>query len=111
MLRSGCVSPTASEYVSNMKDGVQVTIIFMADISTAFDKDWSTAWEAQQAWLEQKEEHDAAEAKKAKEVCLTSPHIIRSSMLSVLPHYVGQSHPLILACPLLYRQTRKKRKR
>ena len=40
----------------------------MADVSTIFDKDWSSAWEAQQAWLKQKKEYDAAEAKKAKEV-------------------------------------------
>ena len=65
-----------SKHVSNIEDAVQVSIIFMADVSTIFDKDWSSAWEAQQAWLKQKEEYEAAEAKKAKEVCLwTCPHL------------------------------------
>ena len=66
---------------------MQVTIIFMADVSTVFDKDWTSAWEAQQAWLKQKEEHDAAEAKKAKEVCIcTTPRIPRKEhALSLVP--------------------------
>ena len=94
-----------------MKDGVQVTIIFMANISTAFDKDWSTAWEAQQAWLKQKEEHDAAEAKKAKEVCLrTSPHITRKRCDFRLASSCWTLSPIDLGLPYFYRQMRRRQK-
>ena len=40
----------------------------MANVRAMFDKDWTSTWEDQQAWLKRKQEHDAAESKKAKEV-------------------------------------------
>ena len=108
MLCSGCVSHTALKYMSSVKGGVQVTIIFMADISTAFDKDWSTAWEAQQSWLKQKEEHDAAEAKKAKEVCLcTSPPVTRKQHALSLATCWTLS-PIDLGLPFLLQAEEKK---
>ena len=52
---------------------LQVTVVFMANVRTMFDKDWTSTWEEQEAWLKRKKEHeDAVEAKKAREVCATS---------------------------------------
>jgi len=56
------------EQLQSAEDMMQVTVVFMVNVKTLFDKDWTPVWEKQQAWLKRKKEHDHAERKKAKEV-------------------------------------------
>lgn len=56
----------------------------MANVSTLFDKDWTSAWEEQQAWLKRKKEHDASESKKAKEVCSGVPLVYFCVLIAAL---------------------------
>ena len=60
--------PVLKRACPSSRDLMQVTVLFMANVRTIFDKDWTSVWEDQQAWLTRKKEHDAAESKKAKEV-------------------------------------------
>ena len=40
--------------------GVQVTVVFLADVHSALAQSWPQLWEEQEAWLKAKDEHEKA---------------------------------------------------